>query len=149
MIEQVGNLFDYEDENNVLIFPVCVAFKRTGALLMDKGNAKKAAEYYPDLPNLLGGWYKAYSREIYHSFHQHNILAFPVKLKTKELTNKVFVEIVLKRLALYLETSLINGKTYYFPARDPLYEDVDVLAMARDHFCHLKNVIILTGGTQW
>ena len=141
MNEVIGDLFSYEDEGAVLVIPVTVAFRHGGDLAMHKGYQKKAAKWYPGLPSKLGRWHREHSREPYFA-SMENVLTFPIKMSTKEITNDTFVKLSLKKLKTHLENGLFNN-TIFIPTNDPMYEDVDVLSMVREMFADFKNVVIV------
>jgi len=129
MKEIINNLFDNEDEDNILIIPITTAFKHGGDLVMNKGLSKKAAKYYPKLPERLGAWHREYSREPFLDLLT-NTLSFPVKLSTKEITNETFVKLSIKKVFTFISQQLV-GKHYFIPAYDPLYEEIDVYGLIR------------------
>ena len=129
MKEVINNLFDNEDEDNILIIPVTIAYKHGGDLIMNKGISRKAAKYYPSLAGRLGQWHKRYSREPCFDTRT-NTVSFPVKLSSAEITNEVFVSLSIKKIFTLVSQQLV-GKRYFIPAYDPLYEEIDVCGLIR------------------
>ena len=141
MNEWITDLFSHEGEKAVLAIPVTVAFKHAGDLVMGKGHQKKAAEWYPNLPVKLGRWFREHSREVYFA-SMENVLAFPIKLRTKEIASHKFVEYSFNKIKTHLEHGLYNISVY-IPVNDPIYDEVDALSIARETFKDFHNVTIV------
>lgn len=142
--EVINDLFNFEDEDNVLIIPVTIAFRHGGGLIMDKGIAKQALEYYPTLSGLYGAWHKQYSREPLYDT-KTNTISFPIKLSTKEMVSETFMELSLQKLLTVISNQLV-GKRYYIPAFDAQYQDVDVYGIikkALDTYPYTAEIIIV------
>ena len=115
MIEQTGNLFDYES----IVIPVNGCLKADGTLVMGAGVALEAAKRFPLLPFMLGCYVKQDGNHVYVNYvcepeddPYYLLISFPTKHHWKNPSDLALIERSAKELAKLIDNDSVNPPVY-------------------------------------